>query len=74
MNTQQKSICFTKMILIASAFWLYVLSAGQARAGGLLPVISCFARTNLWFRYGLEPNADELPIDDFVIILDEAGS
>jgi long-chain fatty acid transport protein len=36
MTTQQRSIRFTKLILIASALWLWVLGAGQAVAGGLL--------------------------------------
>jgi len=36
MTTQQRSNCFMKLILIASALWLWVLGAGQAVAGGLL--------------------------------------
>jgi hypothetical protein len=30
--------------------------------------------TNFPLRYGLEPDAGELPIEDLVLILEEAGS
>jgi len=49
MTTQQRAIRGTKLILIVSALWLWMLGAGEAVAGGRGDLVGSYPGAGIFF-------------------------